>query len=151
MGSSALMIAGSDGDGLLNSILPAGGLRADFDLAIGWSNKKGVYFRGSASLDATLPVGISIANVITIPTVHLGLLASDTGLVAEVSFSIGLLIGPMHAVADRVGITSNITFPENGGNIGAANLTFGFKPPSGVGLAIDAAGVSGGGFLSHDD
>ncbi len=30
------------------------------------------------------------------------------------------------------------------------DLQFDFKPPSGAGLAIDAAGVSGGGFLFHD-
>jgi Family of unknown function (DUF6603) len=151
MGSSALVISGGDGDGFLQTTLPAGGVRADFDLAIGWSNKKGLYFRGSATVDATLSVGISIGDVITIPTVHLSLQAGDAGLVAEVSISVGLSIGPVQAVADRVGLVSNITFPPDGGNLGVADLAFAFKPPSGIGLAVDAAGVSGGGFLGHDD
>jgi hypothetical protein len=30
-------------------------------------------------------------------------------------------------------------------------VSFGFLAPSGVGLSVDAAGVSGGGFLAHDD
>ena len=46
---------------------------------------------------------------------------------------------------------SNITFPQDGGNLGVADLSFSFKPPSGVGLRVDDAGVSGGGFLGHDD
>ncbi len=148
---SAIVIAPGDGDGFLSSVLPANGFQAKFDLGVAWSNDGGLTFKGAAGLDATLPVGISIGGVITIPTVHLALQADDTGLVAEVSIGIGVLIGPVQAVADRVGITSNITFPQDGGNLGVVDLAFAFKPPSGIGLAIDAAGVSGGGFLKHDD
>ena len=31
-----------------------------------------------------------------------------------------------------------VTFPERGGNLGVADLDLGFKPPTGVGLLIDA-------------
>jgi hypothetical protein len=151
MGSCTVAISAGDGDGFLQSVLPAGGIQANFDLAIGWSNQKGLYFAGAVGMDATLPIGISIGGVIIIPTVHLGLQADNTGLVAEVSISIGVMIGPVQAMADRVGIQSDITFPQTGGNLGVADLTFSFKPPSGIGLAVDAAGVSGGGFLAHDD
>ena len=43
-----------------------------------------------------------------------------------------------------------MTFPPTGGNLGPVDLALGFKPPSGVGLAIDAGVVVGGGFLSID-
>ena len=69
--SSALVIAPGDGDGFLSSILPAEGLQAKFDLGLAWSNERGLTFRGAGSLDATLPVGLSIRDVVTVPTIHL--------------------------------------------------------------------------------
>jgi hypothetical protein len=147
---STLVIASGDGDGFLQSVLPAGGLKADFDFGMAGSNTGGLSFHGAAGLDATLPVGISIGGVITVPTIHLALQAAGTGVTIEVSAGVGLLIGPVKALVDRVGLNANITFPDSGGNLGIANLDFAFKPPSGVGLAIDSAGVTGGGFLAFD-
>jgi hypothetical protein len=147
---SAIVISPGDGDGFLSSVLPKDGLQTKFDLGMAWSNTRGLTFKGAAGLDATLPIGVSI-GVVSIPSVHLALKADDTGLTAEVSISIALSIGPVQAVADQVGLQSNITFPQEGGNLAIADVTFLFKPPSGIGLAVDAAGVSGGGFLKHDD
>jgi hypothetical protein len=146
---SAIVIAPGDGDGFINSILPAEGLRAEFDLGLAWSNTRGLTLRGSAGLETTLPIGLSIGGV-TLSTVYLVLQARDASVLAEVSASVGVSIGPVHAVVDRVGIAAAVTFPEAGGNVGVANLDFGFKPPNGVGLSIDEAAVTGGGFLYLD-
>lgn len=148
--SSKIVISPGDGDGFLSNILPAEGLEAKFDLGLAWSNERGLTLRGSGSLDATLPVNLSIRDVFRIPNIHISLQAADTGLSAEVSATVGLSLGPIDAVVDRVGIASALTFPEDGGNLGGANLDFGFKPPNGVGLSIDKAGVSGGGYLYLD-
>ena len=72
---AALVITPGDGDGSLSSVLPSDGLQAKFDLGLEWSNERGLTFRGAGSLDATLPVGLSIRDVLTIPTIHLGLYA----------------------------------------------------------------------------
>ncbi|MGX2031065.1 MULTISPECIES: DUF6603 domain-containing protein [Methylocaldum] len=147
---SALVISPGDGDGFLAELLPSDGLRAEFDLGLAWSSDKGLTLRGSAGLEAAIPVGLSVAGV-TLTTVNLGLRANDDGVSAEVSASIAASIGPVKAVLDRVGIGSALRFPEAGGNLGVADLELGFKPPSGVGLSIDAQGVlTGGGFLFHD-
>ncbi len=42
------------------------------------------------------------------------------------------------------------SFPPGGGNLGPVDLGFAFKPPSGVGISINAGLVSGGGFLYVD-
>ena len=136
---AVIVIAAGNGDGFLSSILPAEGLQAKFDLGLMWSNEHGLAFRGAGSLDATLPVGLSIRDVLTVPTIHLSLQAGDTGLAAEISASVGVPLGPVHVVVDRVGIAAEVTFPEAGGNLGVADLDFHFKPPTGVGLAIDAS------------
>jgi hypothetical protein len=148
--SSAIVIAPGDGDGFLQSVLPKEGLQAKFDLGLAWSNETGFSFHGAAGLDATLPVGISLGGVLKVPTLHLGLQAGDAGLQVEVSASVGLSIGPVQALVDRIGLLTVLTFPKNGGNLGVADLALGFKPPSGVGLVVDSAGVSGGGFLKFE-
>ena len=135
--SSALVIAPGDADSFLSRFLPAEGLRTTFDLGLAWSNERGFALSGNAGLDATLPVGRSIGGV-SVPTVHLGLRASGAGLESEVSASVGLSIGPVRALVDRVGITALTTFPEEGGNLGFADLSMGFKRPSGAGIKIDS-------------
>lgn len=148
--SSKLVIAPGDGDGFLRSILPAEGLEAEFDLGLAWSNERGLTFRGSGSLDATLPVNISIRDVLKVPTIHLRLLASDSELRGEISASVGLSVGPVNVVVEQIGLAATLTFPEEGGNLGGANLSVGFKPPKGAGLSIDANVLVGGGYLSFD-
>ena len=46
-----------------------------------------------------------------------------------------------------VGVKGLITFPDHGGNLGPANLSIDFKPPNGLGIAIDAGVVAGGGYI----
>ena len=128
---AVIVIAAGNGDGFLSSILPAGGIQAKFDLGLEWSNERGLTFRGAGSLDATIPVGLSIRDVLTVPTIHLGLYPSDAALLAEVSANVGLSLGPVRVAIERIGIMTAVTFPEQGGNLGPADLDMSFKPPNG--------------------
>lgn len=147
--SSALVISPGDGDGFLSSILPAEGLQAKFDLGLAWSSERGLTLRGSAGLDATLPIELSIGGI-TLSAVHLSLQAREASVLAEVSAILGASIGPIQAVVERIGIAAALTFPQDGGNLGVADLDLGFKPPTGVGLTVNASVVVGGGFLRFD-
>ena len=148
--SKALIcIMPGDGDGFLQQVLPADGLQANFDLGIEWSSAGGLSFHGAAGLEATLPIGLAIGGVVRVPVAYLGLRADDTGLQLEISIAVALSIGPVQAVVDRLGLMLDATFPPGGGNLGPADLSIAFKPPSGVGLAIDAGPVAGGGYLGH--
>ncbi len=147
---STLVIAGGDSDGFVSTILPSGGLKANFNLGIGWSNDKGLTLSGGGGMAATLPVGLSIGGV-TFSTIHLALTALDGALNGELSANLSTTIGPIQASVERLGLSTAVTFPSSGGNLGFADIAFGLKGPTGVGLAIDAHGVlSGGGFLSSD-
>lgn len=147
--SGALVIAPGDGDGFLSSILPAEGLRAEFDLGLAWSNTRGLTLRGGAGLEATIPIDRSVAGI-KLSTLYLSLQARDDRIMTEVSASLGASIGPVQVAVDRIGLAAALSFPEHGGNLGVADLDFHFKPPSGLGLAIDAASVVGGGYLFFD-
>jgi hypothetical protein len=141
-------LVGSDGDGFLANVLPPEGLSADFDFAVGWSNRNGFTFSGTAGLEATWPLHVPIGPV-TLNSLSLGIAADDT-IRAQVSFGVRLNLGPFAVQVDRVGLEALVDFPEDGGNLGVADLDFHFKPPNGLGLVIDAPTVVGGGYLRFD-
>ncbi len=148
--SGALVIAPGDSDGFLSSVLPPQGMRADFDLGLAWSSERGLTFKGSGSLDTTLPVNVSYAGA-RLSGVHLRIAPEQGRVLAQVSATLSASIGPVRATVDRVGFAAALDFPETGGNLGVANLDLGLKSPDGIGLSVDAGGVlTGGGFLFHD-
>lgn len=150
MPGCALVIAPGDSDGFLSSVLPSQGMRADFDLGLAWSSERGLTFKGSGSLDTTLPVNVSFAGT-RLSGVHLRIAAEQGRVLAQVSATLSASIGPVSATVDRIGFAAALDFPETGGNLGVANLDLGFKSPDGIGLSVDAGGVlAGGGFLFHD-
>ena len=146
-GHAALQADGADS--FLASVLPGDGLDLHFDLGMRWSAEHGFSFEGSASAELDLPVHMSIAGVRDQQAPRR---ASSVGLAAstlEVSAGVGAKIGPVSAALDRVGALASLAFQD--GNLGPIDLDLGFKPPSGIGLSVDARGVvTGGGFLFHD-
>ena len=148
---SSVVLAPGDGDGFLSSVLPAKGLTVNFDFGISWSNTAGLAFHGAAGLDAALPIGINIAGTLSIPVLYLAIRAANSQIATEASIQASLSIGPISATVDRIGIAAVLNFPSGGGNLGIGDLDFRFKPPSGVGLNVDAAGVTGGGYLGYND
>lgn len=137
-------------DGFLTKILPADGLKANFDAIIGWSKQQGVYFKGSGGLEIKLPVHISLGPI-EISNIYLNLGISGGKLPLEVSGSIAAKLGPLSAVVERLGVKAVLDFPSNqAGNLGPVDLVLQFKPPNGVGLAIDTGAVKGGGYLFFD-
>ena len=136
-------------DGFLSSVLPPEGIRAPFTAGLILSSDRGLTFTGSAGLDATFEVGLSVGPI-TVSLVHVSLTPSDAGVTAEVSASVSVSIGPASTVIDHVGIATVVTFPSNGGNLGVADLDFHFKPPDGLGVSINASVVTGGGYLRFD-
>jgi hypothetical protein len=59
-------------------------------------------------------------------------------------------IGPVYARVEKIGVKMDISMPREGGDLETSGIDFGFKPPTGVGLRIDAKVISGGGFLEFD-
>lgn len=148
--SGALVLMPADGDGFLASVLPANGTRAEFNLGLAWSNTSGFTLSGGAGLDVKLPIGRSIGGL-TLSSIDVRMQVQDAMLLAAVAVSMSVTIGPVQASIDRIGLDTSLSVPQDGGNLGVADLDFAFKPPNGVGLSIDTQGVlTGGGFLFHD-
>lgn len=143
-----LVIAAGDGDGFLSSVLPSKGIELDFALGIGWTSSKGLYFSGGGGLDVSLPVHLSILDVLSIDSIDLALkLKADGAIGIAVAFTGGVELGPISATVESLGLQANIALAPGSG--GQASL-LAFKPPDGVGLAIDAGALQGGGHLRFD-
>jgi hypothetical protein len=139
----------SNADGFLATVLSGVHVEAGFDLGISWAPDTGIHITGGAQLEIDLPLHLTLGPI-TLPTLYLVAGASSSGLPIEISAALGLALGPIQASVDRVGVKGLITFPDHGGNLGPANLAIDFKPPSGLGLAIDAGVVAGGGYISFN-
>lgn len=141
-----LVVAPTDRDGFLATILPAEGVTADFDLALEWS-RAGVSFRGGAGFSTDIALNRSIGPV-RLRALHLALAASGSQADIEAGLSGDTAVGPVALSIQRLGLRGRMVFAP--GNLGPVDFDLGFKLPSGVGLSIDGGGFRGGGFLAHE-
>jgi hypothetical protein len=144
-----LVIDTSQGDGFISTLLSGLKLEAGFGAGVTWSSDTGVRFDGSSTIEIALPVHVELGPL-KIPTLYLILGFKDGGFPLELSADMSAELGPLTASTSRIGALASLSFPAGGGNLGPAHLTFAFKPPNGVGLAVNAGVVKGGGFLYID-
>ncbi|HET7543092.1 MAG TPA: DUF6603 domain-containing protein [Polyangiaceae bacterium] len=141
----------SKGDGFLQSLTSGGKLEANFELGASYSLSRGLQFDAGASLEIVIPLHVSFAGVemngvqIRLPFGEPG----RSGLPIDVATSLTAAFGPFSLTVDGVGLKLDITFGS--GNLGVANVKPAIKLPTGVGVSIDGGGVSGGGFIAHDE
>jgi len=139
----------ADADGFLADVLSGVNVQAGFDLNATWRLDTGLHITGGAQLEIDLPLHLDLGPV-TLPTLYLVGGLANNAITLEVSAALGITLGPIQGSVDRVGLLGTLTFPQSGGNLGPANLQLAFKPPNGLGLAIDAGLVTGGGYISFD-
>ncbi|HEX9065462.1 MAG TPA: DUF6603 domain-containing protein, partial [Streptosporangiaceae bacterium] len=142
-----LTVGAAGADSFVASLLSGLDIEVDFDLQLGWAGDRGFYLGGNAGLATTVGVHTT-AGPVTIDSVHLALSAAGTGLALEASVTGSGTLGPVSASVDRIGATATLGFAP--GNLGPAELDLAFKPPSGLGIVIDAGAVTGGGYISFD-
>jgi hypothetical protein len=147
-----IAVVPGDGDGFLQKILPPQGIKASGDLGIDASTKSGFKFRGGGGFEVELPLKLSLGGVIEIKTLWVQVFANATGLKLSLALTVGVKIGPIAGVVERIGIAATLAPTVAGapGNFGTLDLSTRFRPPSGAGLAIAAGPVSGGGYIFFD-
>lgn len=147
-----LVVSTAGGDGFISKIMPVSPLEIEVDLVIGWSSSRGVYFRGSAALEVTVPVHKQLGPL-NLDSVFLRIEvgAADGRIPITLAVTGSAALGPISAAVNRIGLIATASFPADGdGDIGPVDLDFAFKPPDGVGLAINAEAIKGGGYLLID-
>lgn len=151
-----ITVSPGDGDSFIKHVLPEDGVSVDFDAGLGWSRERGLYFEGGgAGLETDLPIGLDIGGVLRVDTLQLSAVPDTSGETVKIPVHVAadpqVSLGPFDAVVEGIGLEADLAFPENSdGNLGPVDVQFGFKPPTGTGLSIDAGAVVGGGYLSFD-
>lgn len=146
-----LFIDLSEADGFIQTILNGVRVESAFELGARWTPGEGVRFEGGAGLELVVPLHRSLGPV-EIQTLYFLLgFAADPPITVGVAAAIGVQIGPFGMSVDKIGVDVPLRFPaERNGNLGAVDLAFTFRPPTGAGLVIDSPVVVGGGYLHFD-
>jgi hypothetical protein len=137
-----------EADGFISKVVGEG-IESNFDLGIGFSNSNGFYFLGSDRLNFQLPMHLNLGPV-EISSLTFSVDVQGKKFLTYVAANIKAILGPIEAVVEDVGMGADIVFKDDRDSNLGADLQLVFKHPTGVGLSIDTAGVTGGGFLKHD-
>lgn len=155
LNSANLVIDFSEGDSLMQNTVSSQPTKSALSFTINWSSKTGFSLGGQPKIAINIPVQQSLAGVATLQAIGFALGAmSDGRLEFDAMLTGSTSIGPVQLEVQNVGLavyiipSADLSPPGALGNI---DFGFGFKSPSGVGVAIDTAGLTGGGFLSYDD
>ena len=140
-----------DSDSFLASLLPGDGLPIGTDLTVGFSTTQGLYFGGSGGLEIAIPAHIQLGPV-EILSAMIAVKFRDGGIPIELGATIkGDLLGAARPWSRTSASPPRSRSPPTGAaTSGRPTSALGFKPPNGVGLAIDAGVVKGGGYLYLD-
>lgn len=146
-----LVVPLDEADGFVRETVPANALDLAFAPEVIWSTASGLTVNGSPRLAVDLPLRSSIGGV-RVHSLHLGLSGGegDAALRFEASAGLDVTLGPVTATIDRLGLAIDWDFGTENRNLGFVDLGFGLKPPSGIGIAVEAPGVGGGGYLGFD-
>ena len=144
--NAVLNLSTANLDSFLSTIIPID-VTLDFSLTLGWSSAHGLFIEGNASPQFDISLNADIGPF-HLDTLHLALTLGQPDLPLEVSFDGSATLGPLDIAVQRLGITADLKFQR--GNLGPVDLELGFKPPTGLGIQIDAGLAAGGGFISYD-
>jgi hypothetical protein len=150
LSDGVVTIAARGADGFLAKILPSEAIEATFGLGVGISNVGGLYFKGSSGLLIRVPLHLSLGPA-ELHFLSVSIASKDQSVPVEVTTGLSAKLGPLAAAVEDVGVRATFTISAGRtGNLGPLDVAFGFRPPSGAGLSLNAAVVKGGGFLKLD-
>jgi Family of unknown function (DUF6603) len=138
-------------DSFVADLLGPNGISAELSAGVRLSSLTGFHLTGSGGLEGTFPADAHVGPV-AVHAIAFGLKPAEQGFDFDVGASVSGEIGPVAVVVDRIGFRLAARFPDPPlGNLGPLDVSFGFLPPNGLGLVVQAGPVGGGGFLFYDE
>jgi hypothetical protein len=151
VGGFEITIPKSAAGDLLGIFLPSSGivLRGKLLFKV---DAAGLHFDGGVGLAATWPDTVRLPGVL-VHSLSTTVDVSGSAFSLTAAGTVVVSIGPVSATIEGFGITQPLRLTTDGsGNLGILDLQRpGFATPSGIGIAIDAGVVKGGGFLHLTD
>jgi hypothetical protein len=146
----ALVVAAGDLDGFLSKILGGTDLRVPIPCRIEWSSRSGLSFTVGAGFAVSLYPHLALGPVV-VDRLDLGVTTTVDGppdLNVEAAVTLSGALGPVAFAVEAMGLRLAVRFQD--GNAGPFDVGLDFKPPAGLGIAVDAGEITGGGFLAFD-
>lgn len=139
-----------EADSFVAKLLGDGGIEAELSFGLEVSSVSGFHVSGSGALEVSIPVHVTFGPI-DFQALTLALKPKNGTMEIEAGATIAGKLGPLAAVVEGVGFKLVARFPDPpNGNLGPIDAAFAFKPPTAVGLSIDAGVIRGGGFLRID-
>jgi hypothetical protein len=128
------------------------GSTEDVEISVEWKTGSGIEVSvGEGEIEATIPINKTLFNVATLTKMDLILDYGESDKIDfQVLFSGSIALGPITGSVEKIGMGLAISYSESGGNLGPLEITPRFVPPKGIGVAIDAGPVQGGGYIEFD-
>jgi len=142
------IVVDASSDGFLGAVLGGPIEVTAGDLAIGWRSGRGVYFEGGTSLTIKIPIDKQIGPF-HLYDIGIGL-DWKNAFAATGTVTADARLGPLYAYVEGLGLTATLV-PSDDGALGRFDIVFGLKLPNAYAVALDAAPISGGGFLAVYD
>lgn len=142
------VVVDASSDGFLGAVLGGPIDVTAGDLAIGWRSGRGIYFEGGTSLTIKIPIDKQIGPF-HLYDIGIGLNWKDAFTVTG-TVTADACLGPLYAYVEGLGLTATLV-PSEDGALGKFDIVFGLKLPNAYAVALDAAPISGGGFLAVYD
>ena len=153
--TAALVIDLGQSDSFVQGSAGSGPARSPLSLVAKWSSDSGFTLVGQPRLGVTIPVDQSVGGLARIESVGLALAGAAGDAVAfDATLTFVASIGPLQVTITEAGVRAQVQpvgDADPPGNLGNVDLQFGFKPPSGIGVQLDAPIMTGGGYLAHDE
>ena len=149
-----LVVDTGEGDAFVSQVVGAGPLQVDVGPGVTWSSATGLRFADQDVLTLDIPLHVSVLGVLGLDLLSLRPRSgSDGSVVIDIGVRGSLSFGPFTVSLQGIGLSTQVrgTDAAHPGNIGPADLAFGFKPPDGLGLALQAPPVTGVGFIAFDE
>jgi len=147
--SSAMLVISGGGDGFLAALLPSQGLQVPFSLGAVLSTDQGLQLRGGPGLSVAVPARLQ-AGPVALNGMTVALSAGGDGVHLDARSALAIVVGPITATVQGLGLRLTVAPTPNGGNLGPVGLDAGITLPTGLGVAVSADVVSGGGFINRD-
>lgn len=146
-----LKLGSEDADGFISELLSGAKVEGRFDVGLEWRGEDGLTIKASGGIEIALPIHRSLGPI-DLNTLYIALrILEDGTLSLETSAGLTGNLGPLRASVERIGAKLDLRFTDDAdARFGMFDMDLGFKPPSGIGLAIDAGMVKGGGYLYLD-
>lgn len=146
----ALVIDPNGSDNFIKNIFGDKVREIQFPIIVEWSNTKGISFVGSGTFEFEVNTHFKIGPIeFTNVKVALQAPQGQNKVTTNIGTNIKGDLGAIIFTVDNIGLRLTLNLDE--GNAGPFGIDIGFKPPTGVGLSIDAPPVKGGGFLNYDE